>query len=320
MIWRELNPDLMLIDMRVLVTGSTGFVGEYMMDFLENKNIDAIGSSRDQVGNSDVITLDIVDVDQINKVIKGHKPTHIVHLAGQSNVKFAWEDPQTTILNNTIGTVNILNAIRDYSPYTTFLSIGSSEEYGNSSEVLEYVDESYLTSPKNPYGVSKLSACYLVQQYVQAYQVQALHVRPFNHIGPKQSEGFVTQDFAKQIVDIEKGRISSHIRVGNLSSVRDFTDVRDIVAAYYELLLKGKTGEIYNVCSGKGFSIQEILDEFISLSDSSIKVEIDPTRFRPIENKYLVGSNKKIKEDTNWSPEIDVKTSLNEILNYYRNL
>lgn len=306
--------------MRVFVTGANGFVGTYMMDLLRENNIDAFGSSRDHVDDDRIITLDILNIDQINKTIKEYQPTHIVHLAGQSNVKHAWKEPQNTILTNTIGTVNLLDAVRDYSPYTTILNIGSSEEYGNLYNKLQYVHESDQANPRNPYGVSKLSSCYLIQQYVEAYQVQAIHVRPFNHIGPKQAEGFVTQDFAKQIVDIEKGKISSHIKVGNLSSVRDFTDVRDIVAAYYALLLKGRIGEIYNVCSGKGLSIQEILDNFINLSNSSIQVEVDPTKFRPIENQYLVGSNKKIKEDTGWKPEISILTSLGEILSYYRSL
>ncbi|WP_039833599.1 GDP-mannose 4,6-dehydratase [Paenibacillus sonchi] len=306
--------------MKVLVTGSTGFVGEYMMDFLINNNVEVLGSSRNPGDSTNIVTMDILNTNEVDKVIKDYKPTHIIHLAGQSNVKLAWENPQVTILNNTIGTLNILNAIKNYSPYTTLLSIGSSEEYGSSSEVLEYIDESHVTHPKNPYGVSKLSACQLVQQFVGAYQIQAIHVRPFNHIGPKQSEGFVTQDFAKQIVEIEKGRIDSPIKVGNLSSVRDFTDVSDIVSAYYKLLLNGRIGEIYNVCSGIGVSIQELLNEFVALSESFIEVKVDPSKFRPIEHKFIVGSNKKIINDTGWNPKMELGQSLLQILDYYRKL
>ncbi|MEK4849594.1 GDP-mannose 4,6-dehydratase [Paenibacillus sp. FSL H7-0756] len=306
--------------MKVLVTGSTGFVGQYMMDFLIHNNIEFLGSARNSMDNANIVNMNILNTDDVDKVVKDYKPTHVIHLAGQSNVKLAWGNPQATILNNTIGTLNILNAIKEHSPYSKLISIGSSEEYGSSSEVLEFIDERHVTNPKNPYGVSKLSACQLVLQYVAAYQIQAIHVRPFNHIGPRQSEGFVTQDFAKQIVDIEKGKMDLAIKVGNLDSVRDFTDVKDIVNAYYMLMQDGCVGEIYNVCSSRGVSIQELLFEFVALSKSHIEVKVDPSKFRPIEHKFIVGSNEKISRDTQWHPKMDLKESLLNILNYYRNM
>lgn len=306
--------------MRVLVTGSTGFVGKYMMHYLMSNNIEVIGSSRSKEDNLNFIQLDLNNLEQVEYTIKEYKPTHIIHLGGQSNVKKSWEEPQKTFFSNTIGTINLLESLRKFSPYTFLLNIGSSEEYGEASQEMIYINENHATKPRTPYGTSKLSTCNLLQQYVEAFQLQAIHVRPFNHIGPGQMQGFVTQDFAKQIVDIEKSGSNNTIKVGNLSSVRDFTDVRDIVEAYFLLLLYGKSGEVYNVCSGNGFAIQEILERFIELSTSSIKVEVDITKFRPVENKFLIGSNDKLIKTTNWEPKYNISMSLTDILSYYRNM
>lgn len=307
--------------MRVLITGASGFVGQYLVQYLESINVEVIPTARlnceKKIG---FVDMDVMKNDQIREVLNRFRPTHIVHLAGISSVSESWKQKETTFSVNVIGTLRLLDAVREVGINCRVLTIGSSEEYGFVSSNESPIKEDNPLRPMSPYGISKLSAGMLGQQYAKAYQMDIIHARAFNHIGPKQSLGFVTQDFASQIVEIENGLREPVLYVGNLEAVRDFTDVRDIVKAYSSLLHKGKKGNVYNVSSGIGVKIKDILSELLVLARASIRIESDIMKMRPSDVPYLIGDSSKITSDTGWRKEISLSDSLSDILNYYRNL
>jgi GDP-4-dehydro-6-deoxy-D-mannose reductase len=307
--------------MRALITGATGFVGKYLVKYLEGKSIEVIGTTRSEeisIDNTSLVSLDILNKAHTKKIVKDIKPNYIFHLAGQSSVKNSWADKVGTFSTNVFGTLHILDVVRDLSLDCRILTIGSSEEYGMVHEEESPVKEDNQLRPMSPYGVSKAAVGMLVKQYVKAYDMNIIHTRTFNHIGPGQSLGFVTQDFALQIANIEKGTQEPIINVGNLEAIRDFTDVRDIVEAYWLLAMYGKAGDIYNVCSGKGVSIKNILNRLLQFSNKSIEIVTDKERLRPSEVPVLIGDNEKLRNETGWKNRIPVEQSLEDILEHHR--
>lgn len=305
--------------LKVLVTGAAGFVGHYLTEYLNQNDCEVWGVYNTSHSNSNerMIKTDITNSSEVNHLIRSIKPDLVYNLAGISNVAKSWEEINGTYNTNVMGTVNLVDAILSHIPKATLINIGSSEEYGIPLEIP--TNEKHPTNPVTPYGVSKFAAGQSVIQYNKKYGLRAIHVRAFNHIGPKQAKGFVTSDFAQQIVKIEKLLLSSNISVGNLSAKRDFTDVRDVVNAYWMLYKSGKPGEVYNVCSGNTLSIEEILKYFISLSNIDIKVVQDPTKFRIVDIPAIKGDASKLTRDTGWKPKIQIKDSLRDILEYWRN-
>lgn len=307
--------------MKVLITGASGFVGKYMVEFLGNHNIEVIPTVRSGDGlQGSHIEMDVMDSQQTERILSDYRPTHIIHLAGKSSVRESWINKEDYISINTIGTMRLLDAVRNSRSSCRVLSVGSSEEYGGADNTKLPVREDNCLRPMSPYGVSKVSAGMLAIQYAKAYQMDVIHVRTFNHIGPKQNLGFVTQDFAKQIADIEKDLREPIIKVGNLDAIRDFTDVRDIVKAYLAVLENGKTGEVYNVCSGEGVPIHSILDQLITMSNKLVRIEVDQSKLRPSDVPSLIGDNTKLIMDTGWRRNISLSDTLFDILNYYRSM
>ncbi|WP_138755244.1 GDP-mannose 4,6-dehydratase [Paenibacillus sinopodophylli] len=312
--------------MRALITGVSGFVGKHLTDYLINMGYEVWGSSRtsSQIHNDtriDLVSMSFSDEESIVQLINQIKPDHIYHLAGQSSVKHSWEDIKNTFDANVSKTIVLLEAIRksDIAKSVKILTIGSSEEYGKIADVTKPINEDDSLKPISPYGLSKATVYMLAQQYVNAHQLHIVHARPFNHIGPGQGLGFVTSDFAYQIAQIEKKQISPTINVGNLDARRDFSDVRDIVVAYEKLMIEGKKGEAYNVCSGKPIAIKEILMKYIKLSlNKSIEIKEDSSRMRPSDLPLYVGDSSKIIRMTNWESQINIDQSLIDILNYWR--
>ncbi|MCR8635973.1 GDP-mannose 4,6-dehydratase [Paenibacillus radicis (ex Xue et al. 2023)] len=302
---------------KVLVTGSSGFVGSYMVEHFKNTDVELIVTSR-TVTNQNTVRLDLNDKESVIEVLRENKPTHIVNLAGQSSVGLSWKHKQTTFEVNMLGIMNLLDVVLEYIPDCRILSVGSSEEYGLVNLGDCPIPETNVLNPLSPYGLSKLSAGYLCMQYARSYGINVFHTRTFNHIGVGQNLGFVTQDFAKQIADIEKGDQEPIINVGNLEAIRDFTDVRDIVEAYELLLFNAEGGEIYNVCSGKGLRIIEILNILISKSKADINIVQSTDKMRPADVPILIGDNSKLISTTNWNVKHTIENSLEEILNYYR--
>jgi GDP-4-dehydro-6-deoxy-D-mannose reductase len=246
------------------------------------------------------------------------RPDYIFHLAAQAIVQKALADPEATLVNNLIGSLHVLQAMRELELPATLLMIGSSEEYGHVHPEDLPVDEDTPFRPENPYAVSKISQDMLALQYYLAYKLRIIRVRPFNHIGPGQSEHFVTSAFAHQIAMIEAGLQEPVVRVGNLSAERDFTDVRDMVCAYHMAITEGEPGEVYNLGSGRSVSIQRILDTLLELSTVPVKIERDPKRLRPADVPRIVCDPTRFRTLTGWQAEVPLRRSLADILDYWR--
>lgn len=307
---------------KALITGVSGFVGKKLANHLVASGYQVWGTTRRcsplfLVGVT-TLQLDLDDKDRILGLLEKVRPDVIFHLSGQSSVKKSWESIEETFKSNVINSINLFEAASKYSKKQDLkiITVGSSEEYGLG--VISPINETMDTNPVTPYGLSKLTLCKLAEMYSKSFDLNIIHARAFNHIGPGQGLGFVTADFAKQIVEIEKGISQPVIFVGNLNSKRDFTDVRDIVEAYRMLYEKGRPKEVYNVCSGKSISIREILNCITSFSNKSIEILIDESKFRPVDIEEYYGANTKIFNDTGWEPKFTLRDSLYDIYQYWK--
>jgi len=263
---------------------------------------------------------DITDLSSIKSVIDQIKPNYIFHLAAQTSVPVSWKAPQQTLLNNIIGTLNIFEAVRMSKIDPVIHVPGTCDEYGLVHPRELPVKEENPLRPMNPYGVSKVSQEKLALQYHHSYNMKIITTRSFNQTGPRNNELFVCSALAKQIAEIEKNKKKPIIFHGNLEAKRDFTDIRDIVKAYWLAVNKCSPGQIYNICSEKKgtYSISQILNMLISMSKSEIKLKQDPNRMRPSDAPVIYGDCSKFKKLTNWKPEITVKQSLKDLLDYWR--
>lgn len=315
--------------MNVLITGITGFAGSHLADYiLENYpevKVYGIVRWRSRMENVEhlkgkikLIEGDIRDYVSIRSVMEEVKPDIIFHLAAQSFVPTSWKAPQETLSTNIIGQTNIFEAVRELGLNPAIQIAGSSEEYGLVYENEVPIKETNPLRPLSPYAVSKVAQDFLGYQYFKSYGMRIIRTRGFNHTGPRRGEVFVTSNFSKQIALIEKGKQEPVIKVGNLEAIRDFTDVRDMVRGYWFAATKGEPGDVYNICSGKGYKIREILDMLLSLSKVKVKVEVDPERLRPSDVPVLIGDNSKFREKTGWSPQIPFEKTVEDLLNYWR--
>ena len=309
---------------KVLITGVSGFVGSYLIDELKNNgDYELYGTKLENDPEIDGIVnidLDLTDKKRVHEILNIIKPDIIFHLAAQSSVKLSWDNPELTVKVNVLGTINLLEEIKIINKDCRILLVGSSEEYGKTFRNNGYPKENDNCYPQNIYAVTKMTQNHLGEVYANAYNMNIVMTRSFNHFGPKQRPQFVIADFCDQVARIEAGLQEPTIRVGNLSAGRDFTDVRDIVHAYYLLAMNGISGETYNVGSGIATKIQEMLNKIIAYSDVKINVEIDENKFRPIEIEESKANIEKLIEDTKWSPKHSMDESLYETLEYYRSL
>lgn len=308
---------------KALIIGGAGFVGNYLMDYLKKEYgwsvaVTKMESEVIQKENIDIYDLDILDKDAIVKVLYLVKPDYIFHLAAQSSVGLSWKNPGMTIDVNIKGSINLLEAIKKWGGTPRILMIGSGEEYGHISKESIPIQEETILHPGNIYAATKACQNMLGKIYSDAYQMEIIMVRAFNHIGPAQSPIFVISDFCKQVAEIEKAQRHPVIQVGNLSAYRDFTDVRDVVAAYTLLMEKGKSGETYNVGSGKAIQIQTILEEILQLSSVEIKIEVDKAKLRPVDIPVIEADIKKLVKTTGWKRKYELIDTLKETLNYWR--
>ncbi len=302
--------------MKALITGSEGFVGKSLKEELINNGYEVIGA--DIISNNPKEKIDLLDSNEINDVINSCKPDAVFHLAGVSTIPQSWDNPQGTIALNTIAAVNIFEAVKNYSPNSRILVVGSSVQYGNLGERGRLVNEEEKTIPTNPYAVSKNAQEEMAKLYVKEYGMHICMTRSFNHAGAGQRESFALPSFAANIVRIEKG-LQKSIRVGNLNNRRDFTHVKDVAKAYRLIVEKGKNGEIYNVGSGVTYNIGDILQEMIDKSTCDIIVEHDDkARESKSEMPVLCCNNEKLKRDTGWEPEYSMSEIIDEVLEYYR--
>ena len=314
--------------MRVLVTGITGFVGSHLAEFLlQQGGIQVFGTQRWRSKTDNIdhlrgkITLrecDLRDATSVRQALAEVKPDRIFHLAGQSFVPMSWHAPSETMTTNSIGQINLLESLRELKLDPRVQVAGSSEEYGLVLPNELPLTEASPLRPLSPYAVSKVAQDFLGFQYARSYKMFIVRTRAFNHSGPRRGEVFATSNFAKQIALIEAGLQEPVIQVGDLSSRRDFSDVRDIVRGYWLCLEKGEPGEVYNLCSGRDVAIRDVLDILLKFSSAKVQVKVDPTRLRPSDVQILRGDCSKFMERTGWKPAIPLEQTLEDLLNYWR--
>jgi GDP-4-dehydro-6-deoxy-D-mannose reductase len=307
----------------VLLVGGAGFVGKHLAEHLSDDPGLHVSLTRRAGGHADLPTAESYDMDlrepaQVDAVLADSKPDCVFHMAAQSSVALSWKEPALTVDVNIKGTVNLLEAVRRLEHKPRVILIGSSEEYGRVRQNESPVAEGTPIRPMNVYAISKVCQEMLGKAYAETYGLDIVGVRSFNHIGPGQSREFVVADFCSQVAEIEKGKRQPVLRVGNLSSKRDFTDVRDVVRAYALLMEHGRTGEVYNVGSGRALAVQDVLDLILQLARKKIAVEVDPGKYRPSETPVIEADISKLVRDTGWQPLIPIRETIEETLNYWR--
>ena len=305
-----------------LVIGVAGFVGNYLLQEMHNSGMECyatkLAHETFENANAKVYDLDIMNKDDIVALLMEVRPDYIFHLAAQSSVGLAWKNPGLTVDVNIKGSLNVMDAIRELYYKPKVLLIGSGEEYGHIRPGETPITEMNLLRPGNIYAATKACQNMIGNIYAKAYDMDLMMVRAFNHIGPGQAPMFVVSDFCKQVAEIEKGLREPVMKVGNLAAKRDFTDVRDVVKAYVKLIQAGVSGETYNVGSGDAKAIQDILDTIVSMSDCNIRVEIDPNKLRPVDVPIIEADITKLNQLTGWKPEISLKQTIRETLDYWR--
>ena len=315
--------------MRALITGITGFAGSHLAEFILSNHPDVevygIMRWRSRTENIEAIEqrvklveCDLRDATSVKTLLGRVRPDMVFHLAAQSYVPSSWNAPGESLTTNIIGQLNIFEAVRELKIEPWIQIACSSEEYGLVKEDELPIKETNPLRPLSPYAVSKVGQDYLGYQYHMSFGLKVVRTRGFNHDGPRRGDVFVSSNFAKQLVEVEKGKRPAVIHVGNLEARRDFSDVRDIVRGYWLSLERCEAGEVYNLCSGKAYSIQEVLDRLIELSGAKVKIEQDPARLRPSDVPVLIGDCTKFREVTGWKPEIPYDKTLADMLDYWR--
>jgi GDP-4-dehydro-6-deoxy-D-mannose reductase len=315
--------------MNVLITGITGFAGSHLADYIldNHPDVQVFGMIRWRSRMENILHIedrlhlieaDLKDMSSLKKCLMEVHPDRIFHLAAQSFVPTSWKCPAETFAINAIGQINLFEAILSLKISPKIQIAGSSEEYGfvNSNEIP--MKETNPLRPLSPYAVSKVAQDLLGWQYFKSYGMKIVRTRGFNHTGPRRGDVFICSNFAKQIVEIEKSKRDPILYVGNLEAKRDFTDVRDMVRAYWLGLENGVPGEVYNLGTGKTFSIQEILDMLLDISGVDVKIQVDPERLRPSDVPVLLSDSTKFRDLTGWEPLISFDQSLKNLLDYWR--
>lgn len=303
--------------MKALITGSAGFYGTHLCAELKANGYEVVKC--DLRASEDTIPIDIMNQAMIQHILEEYKPDVIINMAGQANVGLSWKKPQFTLELNTVGLINILEAIRTVGQKIKVITIGSSDEYGNLKERGINVTEDTPVSPITPYAISKQAQEMFAQLYVKNYGMDICMIRQFNLGGAGQAKGFMISDFASGIAEIEAG-YKDYLSVGNLESARDFIHVKDACRAIRLIIEKGRTGEIYNISSGTTYKAQEILNKLISMAQKTIEVRQDPSRMRPSDTPVVCGNHDKLTAHTGWIPQISIDQILIDALNYWRNM
>jgi GDP-4-dehydro-6-deoxy-D-mannose reductase len=300
-----------------LITGATGFAGGHLLrSFVEDGQrilawANPTGRAPDEHPAVQWRAVDLLDRPSVQAAIREAAPSAIYHCAGIADVHGSWGARARALRINVIGTHHLLEAAREGGLDCRVLVTGSALVYRPSIEPLT---EASPIGPATPYGVSKLAQ----EMAARASPLPVLIARSFNHAGPGQDASYVTSAFARQLADIEAGRADPVLRVGNLEAIRDITDVRDVARAYRLLLHRGVPHEPYNVCSGRGHRIADLLEILLSMTSARIRVERDPDRLRPSDTPVVVGSHDRLTRDTGWYPQIPIERTLADLLEYWR--
>lgn len=315
--------------MNYLITGASGFVAGHLIEAIFKNDpqaqVTAIDLSEPDyyfIGNSirnsiRFAKVDLLVVEDIIRILETTKPHFIIHLAAFSSVAYSWQKPIETFKNNFNIFLNLLEAVKQVNPETRILSVGSSEQYGIVSIDKIPLKETEPPNPVSPYAVARVAQEYMASVYVKGFKLDIVITRSFNHFGPRQDERFVLSGFAKQVAGIKKGNRKPVIYAGDLSIIRDFADVRDVVKAYLSLLNNGISGEIYNVCSGVGRTLEDCLHSFIQIAGIECEIKRAEELIRPVDNPIIIGDNAKIKERTDWSPKIPFEITVSDLYEYW---
>jgi GDP-4-dehydro-6-deoxy-D-mannose reductase len=293
---------------RILVTGSSGFVGQHLCRYLTSIGDEVIPCP----GPDGDGAVDVTDEQAVRLRVSTARPEGVIHLAGVSSVAWSHANPTKTFLTNGLGTVNILQGVREGAPAARVLLVGSGEVYGRTSEG-HRSNEDDTPRPLSPYAASKLAGETIARQYAASYGIQVVFARPFNHLGPGQAAHFVVPSFARQIAEVKRGKREAVIEVGDVSPVRDFLHVEDVVRGYRLLLESADVGTPYNLCSGTGRTILSLLDELLALALVKAEVRIDSARLRPSEIPWLVGDPSRINA-LGWQVVRPISQALSEVL------
>lgn len=316
---------------KLLISGISGFVGGHLVDYLVKHypDLEIHGISRsvpawdfvnvgpEYLKQCHFHTMDLLDTPKIKSLLEETQPDYIIHMAAQSSVAESWKTPVFSFMNNTNIFLNIIDTVRLNDNGARVLSIGSSEQYGIVSEQDLPLTEETLQHPANPYAVARVAQEQLARIYAEGYGLDICCTRSFNHTGTGQSDRFVVSSIVKQFVMIAHGLQEPVIHIGNGSIVRDFIDVRDVVVAYDILLQKGNRGEVYNVCSGIGRTIAEIVRIVADLKGIPVQVHEEQSQIRPIDNPRIIGKNSKISRELGWEPKISFEQSLESLYDYW---
>lgn len=303
---------------RVLIFGAGGFVGSYLCKEFLNNGYKVSGTDKGEgsalPSEVDFYKTDLMQADEVKKLIGQIQPDIIVNLAAISSVGASWNMPQTTMAINVIGALNIMEAARKSEQKPRILFVGSSEEYVISENPL---DENTQLNANNPYGISKVTQEQLAKLYREQYGLKIYYVRPFNHTGIGQRDTFVLPSFCKQVAEIDKSGKDGKIQVGNLKVKRDFSHVKDVVRAYRMIVESDNCNQIYNVGSGNAYSLEDMLTYIIGLSDQNIEIEVDQNRIRPTDQPVICCDRSLIGKELGWEPQYNVYDALREMYESY---
>lgn len=312
---------------KALITGIAGFAGSHLAELLLSKDFEVYGLCRPRTKKDHIESIinklnledaDLLDSHSLYTTIARIKPDYIFHLAAQSFVPTSWGSPSVTLEVNVVGSANLFEAVRQARIDPVIQIACSSEEYGLVLPNEVPIKETNPLRPLSPYAVSKVAMDYLGYQYFQSYKMKIVRTRGFNHTGPRRGETFAESNFAKQIALIEKGKQEPMIKVGNLESSRDYTDVRDMVAAYLLAVEKCAPGDVYNICTGKSIKISDMLALLLSFTKIKPEIKTDQTRMRPSDVPVLAGDCSKFIAKTGWKAKIPIEQTMEELLNYWR--
>lgn len=309
--------------MTVLVTGASGFVGRHLLPCFADRGAHVIALAEraptpvEPGAPVETEVADIRDYEALARVLRRVRPRWIVHLAGQSSAALSFREPRETFAINAAGTLQLLEAVRAEAKDARVLLVGTSEAYGPQPEGTRAGEETPFR-PVSPYALSKTVADVAGEAYGRAHGLDLVRTRSFSHLGPGQAGHFALPGFARQIAEAEAGVGEAVLRVGNLDVVRDLTDVRDVVDAYWRLCEHGRSGVAYNVCSGRGVRLADVVQALAGRARVGMRVEIDPARLRPADVPYLVGDPSRIQDDTGWRATTPLERSLDDLLEEWR--
>ena len=310
-----------------LITGFSGFVARHFLDYLYEKRVDCrvLGvdvnpPSLDITKYSDRFSVsfqqvNLLEKDDFSQIVRDFGPDFVLHLAAFSSVSYSWQHPTECVLNNTNIFLNVAEAVRAMDKPCRILSVGSSEEYGNVDKSLMPLREDMPLGPVSPYAAARVSQELLSKVYVDGYDMDIVLTRSFNHFGPYQDERFVIPSFLERIRKVAlSGKREGEIETGDTTIIRDFVDVRDVVRAYYLLLQEGTPGEIYNVCSGKGLALSELIAEMAEILGVTITGRVNPEFVRPDDNRVVIGSYDKLFRAVGWEPVIPLRQTIIDMI------